>query len=271
MKHNKKRNTAFLYEMLLREGTKSAIEKNFERAKIVKSLLFEHFNKNTGLFAEIELYNALKNNIVEEDIAEKYLQEVKFRYEHLNKSAIFNEQTRLINKINKLLGFEVYNNFVPEYKELATISQIFNPATSIKEKILLERNVLEKIKLVKEEKQKQLIEHSDTLLLKTFTKKFNDKYGSLLNEQKELLSKYVNSFINEGVDLKIYLNEEIERLKGLLTESLKIEEIKSDEKMFEKTKQTINYLNTFREVKDISQDMLQKVLKIQQFVHEVQK
>jgi len=27
MKHNKKRNTAFLYEILLREGTKASLEK----------------------------------------------------------------------------------------------------------------------------------------------------------------------------------------------------------------------------------------------------
>jgi hypothetical protein len=271
MKHNKKRNTAFLYEALLREGTKSAIQKDFEKIKLIKWILFEHFNKNTILSREVELYQSLKNSVVEEEYAEKYLQEVKNRYERLNKAAIFNEQTQLINKINKLLGFEVYDNFIPDYKDMATISQIFNSSTPIKEKILLEKNILEKIKLVKEEKQKNLIEHSDSLVLKTFAKKFNEKYGELLGEQKVLLTNYINSFVNEGIELKIYLNDEIERLKEKLQESLKAEEIKSDERMFEKTKQTIDYLNTFKEVKDISQEMLQKILKIQQFVHEVQK
>ena len=36
MRHNKKRNTAFLYEVLLREGTKAAIEKNIDKVKIIK-------------------------------------------------------------------------------------------------------------------------------------------------------------------------------------------------------------------------------------------
>ncbi len=271
MKHNKKRNTAFLYEALLREGTKSAIEKDFEKAKLIKWLIFEHFNKNSILFKELELYQSLKDNTIEEEMAEKYLQEVKSRYDKLNKQTIFNEQTKLINKINKLLGFTVYDNFVPDYKDLASISQIFNSSTPIKEKILLEKTILSKIKLVKEDKAKQLIEHSDSLLLKTFTKKFNDRYGVLLNEQKELLTKYINSFVNEGLDLKIYLNEEIDRLKDQLNEALKVEEISSDKNLTDRTKQTIDYLNTFKEVKEISQEMLQKILKIQQFVHEVQK
>ena len=34
MKHNKKRNTAFLYEALLREGTRGALEQDVEKIKL---------------------------------------------------------------------------------------------------------------------------------------------------------------------------------------------------------------------------------------------
>jgi hypothetical protein len=269
MKHNKKRNTAFLYECLLREGTKAAFDKNLEKAKIIKNIILEHFNKNTEVFKELELYNSLKENSVEEEIAEKYLQEIKSRYEKINKNSLFNEQTILINKINKSLGTSFYNNFVPNYKDLATIFQIFNDSTPPKEKILLERTVLEKIKISDTIKKTNILEHSDNLLFKTFSKKFNEKYTSLLNEQKVLLSKYVNSFNNNGLDFKIYLNEEVERLKIQLNEMLKTEEIKTDLSMTKKTQETINFLEDFKTIKSLNQEVLQKILKIQQLVHEV--
>ena len=109
----------------------------------------------------------------------------------------------------------------------------------------------------------------DNIVYSTFSKKFNEKYSGLLNEQKELLNKYVGSFQNNGLELKIFLNEEIERLKSEIIKSVEKEEIKADNNMTNAVGKTLDYLNSFKEVKELSQDMLQKVLKIQQFVHEV--
>ena len=41
--HNKKRNTAFLYECLIRELTKAIIKENKEQQRVVKSILKEFF------------------------------------------------------------------------------------------------------------------------------------------------------------------------------------------------------------------------------------
>jgi hypothetical protein len=271
MKHNKKRNTAFLYECLIREGTKATFEKNSEKAIHVKTIILEHFNKNSELTKELNLYKSIKENFVEEKIAEKYLNELKSRYDKLDKIKLFNEQTSLINKINKTLGQNLYNNFIPNYKDLATVYQVFANETTVKEKILLEQNILNKIKKSNEENKNNLLEHSDNLLFKTFSQKFNQKYDSLLKEQKTLLSKYVSSFNENSLDFKIFLNEEVSRIKKKLQEALELEEIKSDENMVAKTNQTIEFLDNFKEVKEISNDMLQKILKIQQFVSEVDK
>ncbi len=269
MKHNKKRNTAFLYEVLLREGTRAALDKNLEKLIDVKNIILEHFHPSTELYKELTLYRALEENTVEEKFAEKFLKEVQTRYEKINKKQSFNEQTKLINTINKKLSFEIYNSFVPNYKDLATIAQIFNSSTPIKEKILLEQVVVDKIKIVTEKKDSNLLKPIDNIVYKTFSSKFNEKYSSLLSEQKELLTKYVGSFENNGIEFKIFLNEELDRLKKLVKESLDKPEIKSDSNMLVKTQKTLDFLNTFKDVKDLSQDMLQKVLKIQQFVHEV--
>ena len=48
MKHNKKRNTAFIFEVLIRELTKSIVEKNDKQKKIIISLIKENF-KNKSL------------------------------------------------------------------------------------------------------------------------------------------------------------------------------------------------------------------------------
>jgi hypothetical protein len=268
MKHNKKRNTAFLYETLVREGTKAAIAKNTERMNAIKQILLEYFKPNTVLFEELKLYNALRVPDVEKSLSDRYLVEVKNRHMCLDKRTLFNEQTKLINQINKTLGFDVYNNFVPFYKDLATISQIFNDNTSIKEKLLLEQEVLNRFSTLTEQKDLKPI---DNLVYKTFVKKFNDKYSNLLGEQKELLSKYINSFADDGLEMKIYLNEHLESLKEKVNKAILSEEIKSDAAMLEKTQKLLSVMDGFKKSKEFSVNMLESLLKIQEFVHEVEK
>lgn len=267
MKHNKKRNTAFLYEVLLREGTKATLEKDFERLKTIKKFIVNAFHPETELGKELNLYKALLNTKIDKDIAEKYLQEVKDRHSRLDKRELFNEQSYLIGRINKSLGTNLYNVFVPNYKNLATVAQIFNDTIPVKEKILLEKAFLESTTLLNENKELKPI---DNLVFKTFTKKFNEKYSSLLSEQKDLLTKYISSFADDGMELKVYLNEEIERLNKKISHSLQLEEIKSDNRMLEKTKKLIDILSNFRTNKVATSTMLEEVLKIQQFVHEVE-
>ncbi len=267
MKHNKKRNTAFLYEILVREGTKATLTKDFKRLETVKQILVDFFNQNGVLSEELKLYNSLRIPEVDSTLAEKYLLEVKNRYTRLNKRFLFNEQTKLINTINKKLGMEIYNNFIPYYKDLATISQIFNLSTPIKEKILLEQEVLGKFKLINEEKQLQPI---DNIVYNSFVKKFNEKYSNLLSEQKELLTKYINSFADEGLELKIYLNEEISNLNEKINSVIEKENIKNDHYLLDKTKKLFSILSEFKQNKNMSQEMLESLLKIQQFVHEVE-
>ena len=56
MKHNKKRNTAFIYETLTRELTKAIVDKNAERKSTVLSIIKEGFSGESVLISELELY-----------------------------------------------------------------------------------------------------------------------------------------------------------------------------------------------------------------------
>ena len=80
MKHNKKRNTAFLYECLIKELTKAIVREDKKRQIITKKVLKEFFNKNSELRKELNLYNSLLDcKSLNEKIAfhDAYLEETK--------------------------------------------------------------------------------------------------------------------------------------------------------------------------------------------------
>ena len=53
MRHNKKRNTAFIYETLTRELTKAIVAKNKTRKKEVLVIIREHFEGDSPLAREL--------------------------------------------------------------------------------------------------------------------------------------------------------------------------------------------------------------------------
>ena len=60
-----------------------------------------------------------------------------------------------------------------------------------------------------------VIKNKLLIVYNTFIKKYNDKYSeSLLEEQKELINKYLTSYADNKLELKIYLNEEVGRIKS---------------------------------------------------------
>ena len=66
----------------------------------------------------------------------------------------------------------------------------------------------------------------------------------------------------------MFLNEEVARLKEVVSSSLKLSEIKEDPNMVEKTKKVLAMLNEFR-VEKIEKALVEKVLKIQSLAREV--
>ena len=67
---------------------------------------------------------------------------------------------------------------------------------------------------------------------------------------------------NDETFLKSYLNEEIGRLKNILSESSNIKEFTEDNEMLEKNKTILHLLESFKE-KAVSGDMVKKVLRVQ--------
>jgi hypothetical protein len=268
-KHNKKRNTAFIYEALVREMSKAVVHQNSERKNKVVNILREHFSKGTLLNKELECYTALdEKDSVDDYTAEKIIHRAKQLYNSLDKKEIFSEQTALIKKINKNLGSDVFVNFVPNYRTLATIAQIFNDKTPVKTKVLMERQILENIS--KTTKSKEEIKPVDGLVLKSFSERYNEEYDYLLPEQKTLLSKYILSFGDNEVDFKLYLAEELKRIQEKVQNSVSLPEISSDTIMSENTQRVLDEIKSYN-VASISQKQIKKILKLQNLVNEYQK
>jgi protein required for attachment to host cells len=269
-RHNKKRNTAFLYEALVRELTKSIVSKDSERKKAIICIMKEHFAAGTILRKELDLFKDLyENTSMHPYTCEKLIQEVKRTHSTLDKDKVFEEQTSLINKINKMLSRNVYTNFVPNYKNLATIAQILNPDVSAKSRVLLESNLVKVLSSEIDPSNKEMVP-IDNLVYSTFVKKFNEQYGDdLLEEQKELLSRYIASFHDNAIELSIFLNEEISNLTKSLGNANK-KAVESDNTSLQKN--ITKVLAVLREsaISDITIDTISQVLKIQSLVKELE-
>tara|TARA_Y100000034_G_scaffold110622_1_gene142944 strand:- start:1031 stop:1846 length:816 start_codon:yes stop_codon:yes gene_type:complete len=267
-KHNKKRNTAFLYEVLVRELTKSVIKKDEKNKAVVLSIFREHFKKGSVLYKELQLYkDTLTSEGMDSHTAEKYIFETKIAHQNLDKGEIFKEQSAVISKINKVLSKFAFSNFVPNYKDLATISQLFDDDVTVKNRVLLEKKIIENITSTSD--RKETLQPIGSLAYKTFINKFNSQYGGLLEEQRKLLNYYITSFSNDNVDLEIFLNEEIGRLKEAVNSSLELQEVKEDPSMINSTKEVLNLIESFKDA-PVNKEIIKKVLKIQSLVREIQ-
>ena len=268
VRHNKKRNTAFVYEALLREATVAILKNEHERKNKAISIIKKHFNGDSILRKDLDCYRSLyENQNLDRLTCEKILKEVKLQKRLIDQSGLFKQQTELIHDVNKELESSIFNNFVPNYRTLATISQIFSDKISPKNQVILENEIIKN--MLNEGKVVSDAAPIDNVVYRSFVQKFNKKYeNGLLEEQKRLLTHYIASFADNGVELKFYLNEEIARLKVVLEEAKETEEIKSDKDMFNKTERVIERLNSFAQ-QNINEQLLITVLKTQLLVKEI--
>ena len=268
IRHNKKRNTAFVYEALVKEATVAILKNDVEKRDKAIKIIKKHFKPGSVLRKDLDCYRSLcENQNLDRLTAEKILKEVKLQKRLIDPTGLFKQQTKLVHDVNKEVSPSVFKNFVPNYKSLATIMQIFSDKISPKDQVILENEIVQR--MLVESKETQHTEQIDSLVYKTFAAKFNERYDSnLLKEQKELLNYYVSSFADNGLELKIFMNEEISRLKQQLEKGKNIAEIKEDNEMLNKTQKVIERLNSFAK-EDITDDVLLTVMKTQKLVKEM--
>jgi len=266
-KHNKKRNTAFVFEALAREATVAIIKGDTERKAKVVSIVRKHFTGDSLLKKDLECYRSLyENQNLDQTTSKKIVEAVLAAKRLIDPDGLFKQQTEVINDINKELSPATFNNFVPNYKSLATIAKMFN-TNSPKQSVMLEAKIVEGMI---SDTETSSLEPMDSITFRTFTKKFNQKYGdTLLREQKELLNQYISSFSNEELELKIYLNRELGRLKESLEKATEVEEVAADAEMINKTKLVKERLESLSSETTLTEATLFTILKTQELVKEI--
>jgi len=268
MKFNKKRNTAFLYECLLKELTKAIVREQHDRKETIIKMIKENFKKGSPLKEDLDIYRSiLECKKMSNEFATRFLIETKKDFDSLNRKAIFNQQTKLIKQINENLSPDAFANFISNYKDINSLGAYFGSKLKAKSRLLVESRL---ISLMTNEKQQlREMKHVDNLTYNTFVKKFNQTYSnSLRTEQRDLLTNYIVSFSDNGLGLKAFLNDEISRLKKEVHECTKKQKIMKNGAFLAKTERVLEKLDSYAKV-PITETIVKEIFYIQDLVAEV--
>jgi len=228
IKHSKYKNTGILFELLVRQITADTLSgKSSKAASILKK-----FFVKTELGKEYKLYETLlKNTSLTEGKAEIVITTIIESSKSLNRSALRRQKYNLINEIKKHYNLdEFFKTQLPNYKAQAALytlieiynsDQLSNPDQIINNKVaLLEQ--LTTTPVSKEKVKEDLLEEFKSydkdlriLTYKVLLEKFNDKYGSLNDMQKNILKEFITS-VDSTPRLKEFYNSTIEKIKSQL-------------------------------------------------------
>jgi len=265
MKHNKKRNVGLIYELFLKHMSDCLVEGRVKDLKKATKIMEKRFAKNTELYREFRLFNALaQSTVTNTHIVASILTEAKAAARNYDIKKLNSEKSKLIHDINhKINDPKFYYRSIPNYRELATIQSTINEwrkggKCDIQRLVEYEKKVVdillkEKKKINLDSEVKRLnASDSNNLVLKIMTEKINQKYGSnLCEDSKEIIKNYAVYSNGNHKKLKAFLIKKKKQVLGIL-ESFKINEDNSFLlKKVDTVKQKINELNT-NDINDIT-------------------
>jgi hypothetical protein len=268
MRHNKKRNTAFLYECLIKQLTIAIVRKDENLKESIVNIVREYFNKSSILYEDLQLYNQLLEAKLNKQQATRFLFEIRRDWESLSRKKVFNRQTALIKQINESLTPDFFASFVDNYREIATVGSFLQSSgLKAKQRILSEDRMFQLT--TAEIAETKAFKHVDNLTYNTFVDKFNETYKhTLRDEQRLLLTNFITSFSDNGLGLKCFMNEELGRLKNEMAFLLEADNVSETYK--QRGQKVLNKLDTFS-CTPINEEMVKDVFYIQDLIAEFNK
>jgi len=278
IKHSKYKNTGILFELLVRQITADTLKGGNSPAI---DILKEYF-VNTSLGKEYKLYESiLKSRVVTEGRATLVINTILEASTKFNRKSLKKQKYNLINEIKKHYNLEsFFGSKVTNYKELAALytlieninlNSISNPTQLVDNKITLLEHLTKK-ELTQNSKQTIFEEFSAydkdvrTLTYKVLLEKFNDKYDSLTNSQKQVLKEYINS-VDSTPDLRNFYNIKINELKNILVKEIK--NIK-DKVIKVKITEVSKFLIELKKTDKVGDNNLVDLLRYYQLINEIQ-
>ena len=278
IKHSKYKNTGILFELLVRQITADTLSGKTSKAA---SILKKFFVK-TELGKEYKLYETLlKNTSITEGKAEIVINTIIESSRSLNRSTLRRQKYNLINEIKKHYNLdEFFKTQLPHYKAQAALytlieiynsDQLSNPDQIINNKVVLLEQ-LTTTPVSKEKVKEDLIEEFSSydkdlriLTYKVLLEKFNEKYTSLSDMQKEILKEFITS-VDNTPRLKEFYNNKIEEIKTRLN---KLTEDVKDKAIQIKLTEVNNLLKPLGKTSSVGNDDLVNLLQYCELLEEL--
>lgn len=286
IRHSKYKNTGILFELLTRQITVDILnERNSSKAIDV---LKEYFGGSTELSKEHSLYKTLLNeNFNSRERAEELLDEVIDRRKKLNDKKISNQKYNLVGDIKEDYPLDdFFQSRIENYREYASVYKVFSyfnddkeydPADAVRSKNTIVEHITKEPSNSSDKKKnkgqlsKVLENYRDQskdlrlLTQKLLIEKFNERYDSLLDEQKKLLKKYINNVSNTN-NLREYVNDEVDRVKNelkTLVDKIDVESTRI------KVKETINLSEDLKKGNYVRDEQVSTLMMYYQLLNEV--
>lgn len=206
--HNKKRNVGIVYELLLRAVSAYLVEGDKKRAQLALDIVSQRFSRDTELFKEFRLFNALaKTRVSDTAVSAVILTESKSAARRIDHSKLDREKSLLIRDINHNLNDSMFfHRRISNYRDLATIQTALNEwslgdRSDLSKTIMIETKLVEMLRGSEIEAPEAITENIqvDSLVVKILNEKFNKKYaGSLTSDQRDLIRDYVLMNSSDG-------------------------------------------------------------------------
>lgn len=277
-KHSKYKNTGILFELLVRQIT-SDMMLNRE-SKAVDTL--KKYYTNTEISKEFNLYSSILNaGKLNESKANMLISSIVEEGKKLDHEKLNKEKYNLIKEIKKNYDVEnFFNAKINNYKISAAVYTILeanytkdfiNPKQIVTNKLtILEHitgNISDEKKLERRAVEEFMKEDSEvrTLAYNILVEKFNEKYDSLSDDQKEILREYIYN-ISDTVELRKYINSKLEVVKEELS-TLKSKV--SDQVITIKLNEVVNLIKPINTKQSIKDDHLISLMQYYELVKEI--
>ena len=229
LKHSKYKNTAILFEILVRKLTSESLTTD---KSVTIDIIKQYFGKNTELSKELHLYNSLiKERVKTEAKALDFIRTCKTAHTSLNKSVLKRQRYNLVKTISENFDFQKISKIrITNYKTLASVYKLFeykdvdNPKQIMESKdVIVDQLIINDSPKPQTDKilETYKAQNKDLRLLsyKLLVDKFNEKYSGLNESQKNLLNQYI-THVNDTETLKAYFKKIIPSIKTNLKEQV---------------------------------------------------
>jgi hypothetical protein len=280
IKHSKYKNTGILFELLVRQITADTLSGTESPAT---SILKKYFSK-TELGKEYKIYESFFKNVnTSEAKADMVINTLIESSKHLNRSVLRRQKYNLIKEIKEHYNLEeFFKTKLSNYKAQAalfTLLEVYNsenlsnPDQIIENKTALLEYLTSKTQNKEEVKENVLEEFRSQdkdvriLTYRVLLEKFNDQYGNLNNNQKNVLKEFING-VDSTPKLKEFYNTKINEIKTHLSN---LNKQVTDKTTQIKINEVINILPSLGKNNKVTDDHLINLLQYYQLVEELEK